>query len=126
MPTSDEDLQAQADKVEKLREQVANAEAKRTERERELSNDITMTQLQAEEAALEARLTVAKEQGKVGSVKAGAGAPLDAAKDQLKLAVASRDAASSSVDAARSTESARAGASGESAAATGDTGSEGK
>jgi len=93
VPTSDEDLQAQAEKVEKLRQQVVDADANRENRERELSNDIAMTQLQAEEAALQARLAVAKESGKVASVKAGADAPLSAAKDQLARAVAQQKAA---------------------------------
>ena len=106
MPTSDEDLQKQAERVQKLREQVADAEAKRTERERELANDVTMTQLQAEAAALEARLAVAKEQGKVGSVKEGASAPLDAAKDLLERAVAQKKAAEAAPkESARGTES---------------------
>jgi hypothetical protein len=93
MPTSDEDLQAQADKVQKMREQVADAEANRQTRELELSNDIAMTQLKAEEAQLSARLTVAKNQGKVSSVKAGADAPLSAAKAQLEASVAAQKAA---------------------------------
>jgi hypothetical protein len=119
MPTSDEDLQKQSERVQKLREQVADAEAKRVERESSLANDVTMAQLQAEEAALEARLAVAKEAGKVGNVKSGASAPLDAAKEQLKRAVAQKEAAEKAPEeAARQSETADKGVSGDSASAT--------
>lgn len=120
MPTSDEDLQKEAERVQKLREQVSNAEAKRTERERELANDVTMTQLQAEAAALEARLAVAKEAGKVSSVKDGASAPLDAAKEQLRRAVAQKEAAEAAPkESARATESTGTGGQSGDAAAKG-------
>lgn len=93
MPTSDEDLQKRAEQVQKLREQVADEEAKRTDRERALANDITMAQLDAEAAQLEARLQVAKNAGKVSEVKSGAQAPLDAAKEQMRVAQAQLEAA---------------------------------
>lgn len=95
MPTSDEDLAKEQARVEKLRQQLADEEAKRVERERSLANDITLAQLQAEAAQLEARLAVAKEQGKVATVKDGAAAPLDAAKAQMEQAVAAQKAAES-------------------------------
>lgn len=118
MPTSDEDLQKQSDRVQKLREQVAAEEAKRTTRERDLANDVTMAQLQAEEATLEARLAVAKDAGKVASVKAGAAAPLEAAKEQMERAVAQKKAAEEQPSAAeRATESTQTGG------ASGDTAS---
>src|SRR5437868_11997458 len=94
MPTSDEDLQKQQERVAKLRGQVADAEMTRETRERELSNDITMTQLEAEEAQLDARLALAKQQGRVSAVKDGAAAPLDAAKEALTRSVAAEKAAS--------------------------------
>lgn len=109
MPTSDEELQKQSERVQKLREQVAEAEAKRVEREREVANDITMAQLKAEEAQLEARLTVAREAGKVNAVKAGVAAPLDAAKEALERAVKSKE----SVEASRESADAPAAANGE-------------
>ena len=111
MPTSDEDLQKKADRVKTLRQQVARAEATRIDRERSVANDIQMTQLEAEEAALEARLAVAKEAGKVSVVRDGIAAPLDAAKDQLAAAVAQQQAA---------TESANTDASAASTSATSD------
>lgn len=128
MPTSDEEVQKKADRVAKLREQVANAEATRVDRERELSNDITMKNLEAEEAALEARLQVAKDASKVSVVKGGASAPLDAAKESMRLAVAQQDAAKAAgKNAARATESTATGtASADSASATGATSNTGK
>lgn len=61
MPTSDEDLQQKAEEVQSLREQVATAEADRVRQEAGLANDATMAQLEAEEAALRARLAVMKQ-----------------------------------------------------------------
>jgi hypothetical protein len=93
MSVSDEDVQKKADDVQKLREQVQDAEANRVSREAELSNQFTINQLEAEEAQLRARLAVAKEAGKVAAVKAGADAPLAAVKAQMEQAVAQEKAA---------------------------------
>lgn len=98
MPTSDEDLAKKADSVQKLREQVADAEAKRVERERSVSNDITMAQLESEEAALRARLAAAREASKVSTVKSGAEAPLAAAKEQMEAAVAQEQAVAAAAE----------------------------
>lgn len=84
MPTSDEDLQKKQAHVQKLRQQLAAAEASRTAREAELANDVTAAQLDAEAARLEADLASAKDLAKVGSVKAAAAAPLDAARAAMK------------------------------------------
>lgn len=101
MPTSDEDVQKKADKVQALREKVANAETVVVDRERELSNEITMKQLEAEEARLEARLTAAKAAGKVSTVKAGMEAPLAAVSEQMEQAVAAQKAADSAAESPR-------------------------
>lgn len=87
MPTSDEDLQKKQEHVEKLRQQLADEENKRVERETELSNDIAAGQLDAEAARLEAQLTAAKSANKVSAVKAGASAPIEAAKAEMATAV---------------------------------------
>jgi hypothetical protein len=113
MPTSDDDLAAKADEVQRLREQVASHETNRAERERALANEVTMRQLEAEEASLRARLAVAKESAKAGSVKAGAAAPLGAVEDQLKAAVEQQKAAEKAPEAsARATESTADGGAG--------------
>lgn len=118
MPTSDDDLTAKADEVQRLREQVADHERTRADRERSLSNDITMRQLEAEEASLRARLAVAKEGAKAGAVKDGAAAPLSAVQDQLKAAVEQQKAAEKAPKAsARATESTTAAAAGGDASA---------
>lgn len=93
MPTSDEDLAKKAEEVQKLREQVSDAEAMRVQRERDVSNELAMGQLEAEEAALRARLATAKAQSKVTAVKGGAAAPLDAVKEQMERSVAQQQAA---------------------------------
>jgi len=92
MATSDEDLAKKADDIQKLREQVAAEEAKRVDRERAVTNDLTMAQLQSEEAALRARLASAREASKVTNIKSGAEAPLAAAQAQMEAAVAQEQA----------------------------------
>lgn len=88
MATSDEDLKKKQEHVARLREQVAAEEAKRVTREAELANDVTMAQLTAEEARLEAQLTAARQANKVTAVKDGASAPLQSAREQMEQALA--------------------------------------
>lgn len=88
MPTSDEDLQKKREEAQRLREQVANEEAKRLEREREATNEIEAATLDAEIAQLKANLAAAKESAKVGVVKGGTSAPIEAAKDAMLRAQA--------------------------------------
>lgn len=97
MPTSEEEVQKKAEEVQKLREKVAAAEANRVANEASLSNDLTMQQLKAEEAELQARLTVAEAAGKVTAVKQGAGAPMEAVKEQLQAGVVHQKAADKEV-----------------------------
>lgn len=118
MPTSQEDLNKKAEAVQRLRQQVADAEAERLGRESELANDITLKQLETEEALLKARLATVREGKKVSSVKQGAEAPLSAAKEQMERALAQQKAAEASGESSkRATESTSAGT------ASGDTAS---
>ena len=93
MATSDEELQAKADKIQKLREQIAAEEAKRLEREAAVANDITAAQLDAEATRLQAQLEAAKNANKANAVKDGAANVLEAAKADLKTAAAAASAA---------------------------------
>ena len=91
MPTSDEDLQAKSEEVKKLREQVANVEAERVQRERALANDVTMRQLEAEEAALKARLAVAENRN--ATIESGEeSGPLVSAQEAMERALAQEQA----------------------------------
>lgn len=92
MPTSDEDLQTLQDDVQKLRDQVAAEDAKAAARARGIDNDIAAAQLTAEKVRLETQLAQSKEAAKVGSVKAGASAPLQSAQQLMELAVAQQKA----------------------------------
>ncbi len=92
MPTTEEELQQKRERNAKLREQLAQEEAKRVEREVNLANDLTAAQLDAEEARLKAQLTDAKEAAKVANVKEGASAPLAAAKEEMQRAVEAQKA----------------------------------
>lgn len=97
MPTSNEDLQKKADEVQQLREQVTNEESKRRTREAELANDVTMAKLEAEEAALKARLAVLQQApSKKSEVEATT--PLASAREQMEAAVAQQKAAEATAD----------------------------
>jgi hypothetical protein len=92
-PVSDEELAKKQERVARLRQQVADAEATRTTRERDQANAITMAQLDAEEARLQAQLDAAKASAKVTSVREGASGPLEAAREDLRTAEAQGAAA---------------------------------
>lgn len=89
MPTSDQDLRSKQEHVEKLRSQVAEANAHREERERSLANDVTAAQLDTEAARLEAELIRSREMAKAGTVKLAA-SPLASAQADMKAAVEAR------------------------------------
>lgn len=88
MPTSEEELDAKRKRVEKLREDLANEEAKRTVREAGLSGDVQAAELDLEAARLEAQFAVAKNAGSASVMKAGSANLLQDAKDQMKEAAA--------------------------------------
>lgn len=93
-PVSDTDLAKKQERVAKLRAQVEEQERTRSQREREQANAITMAQLDAEEARLQAQLDAARAGSKVGAVKEGASGPLEAAREERKIAEAQGAAAS--------------------------------
>lgn len=86
MPTSDEDLQKMREEVQKLRDEVAAEDTKAAERIRQSDNDIAAAQLSAERTRLQAQLAATKEATKASNIKAGAGAPLAAARADMALA----------------------------------------
>lgn len=91
MAISEDDLQKRRDKANKLREQIADAEAAASTNVQEASNQIEATQLDAEIVSLEATLQRAKAAAKVTVAKEGASGPLAAVKDQLAAAEALKD-----------------------------------
>lgn len=60
MATTDEELQTKQEYVANLRQEVADVNADREKTERELTNDITASQLDTEAAGLEKQLVEAK------------------------------------------------------------------
>lgn len=92
MPTSNEDLNAKAEEVQSLREQVRQAESDRRTREAEVANDVTMAQLQAEEAALRARLAVIQQAADTPEAVADQ-TPLAVVREQMEAAVERQKAA---------------------------------
>jgi hypothetical protein len=88
MAITDEELDDKRQHAEKLREQVANEEAKRLTREAEGANALASAQLDAEIVRLEAQLATAKERNKVAAVKDGMAVPLEAVQTDLDNAKA--------------------------------------
>ena len=83
---TDKDLEQKRERNEKLREQIATAEAKAASTVQDHSREIEAAQLDAETARLEKQLAAAKEAAKPSNLKAGAAGPLAAAKAQLEAA----------------------------------------
>lgn len=83
---TDEEVKEARLRVERLREELANNERARVDREREASNDITLTQLKAEEARLEAQLVTQCNSSTEEAVRAGAQSPIAAAQADMDRA----------------------------------------
>lgn len=92
MPTSDEELEQLKESVEAKRQSLADARLDRETKERELSNDLVVEQLKAEEARLDADLALVARRAQAEAVEGGA-SPLDVAREEMKRAVAAREAA---------------------------------
>lgn len=86
MPKSENDLQKQRDEIVKLRQQVADEEAKRNSAQVDVSRDIESAQLEAEAARLRGDLERAKANSKAAIIKQGAAAPLEAAREAMRAA----------------------------------------
>jgi hypothetical protein len=90
---TEEDVQKKRDDVEKLRAQIAEARSKETVRLAEEVNEVTMLQLEGEEARLEVELIRAREAAKKSTIQAGSGNIKDQAEEQKKAAEAAAKAA---------------------------------
>lgn len=87
---SDEDVAAEVQAVERLRQQLADSEAKRLDNERSQSNSIQMAQLKAERAQLELQLSRSRNASTATAAREGVSAPLDAARVNMEAAVAAQ------------------------------------
>jgi hypothetical protein len=91
MPITDEELDQKRQRVEELRSQVAQEEARRVANESALVNEVTAAQLDAETTRLEAQLEVAKRANK-NNEDSGSPSVLDAIKAEQAQADASLEA----------------------------------
>lgn len=83
---TDEEIEEQRARVEKLRAALEDNERAVAEREREAANEITLTNLQAEEARLIARL--AEQESSIARTEGDrASSPINAAKADMERAV---------------------------------------
>lgn len=83
---SEKDLEKKRQNNERLREQIAEAEATAAGRLQEQSRAIEGAQLDAEAARLKARLAAAKEAAKASAAKSGSEGPLSSVTAQLEAA----------------------------------------
>lgn len=83
---TEKDLEQKRAKNDRLREQIAEAEAKAADQLQDQSRAIEGAVLDAETARLESQLAAAKEAAKTANSKSGATGPLAAAEAQLKAA----------------------------------------
>lgn len=83
---TEKDLEQKRARNERLREQIADAEAKAAAVSQEQNFAVEGALLDAEAARLDAQLAAAKEAAKVSNIKAGAAGPLAAAEAQLAVA----------------------------------------
>lgn len=88
MAVTDEDLEKQQEKLAKMREQLAGANAAREEHERELARELDMKRLKSEEAQLQGELNLAKEMAKMKNVKAGSADLVESVEDQERASAA--------------------------------------
>ncbi len=95
MPVTDEDLGKQQAKLEKMREQLADATAAREDRERELARELDMKRLKAEEARLQGELNLAKEMAKVKSVRAGSADLVESVEEQERASTVQAESVAS-------------------------------
>lgn len=85
---TEKDLEQKRAKNERLRKQIADAEAKAAAAAQEQNLAIEAAALDAETARLEAQLAAAREAAKVSNIRSGATGPLAAVEEQLKAAQA--------------------------------------
>lgn len=84
---SDEDVQKAQEEVEALRQELADTEAARLEKERSDNNAIVLAQLEAEKARLKSQLVVAKSEAENAGVSTNE-SPLAAARAAAEAAAA--------------------------------------
>lgn len=95
---TEEELERERERNEKLRAQIADEQAKLAERANAAEREVALNQLKAEGARLEAQLNNVKESAKAASIKDGASGPLAQAQEQLKAAQAQANATVGTVD----------------------------
>jgi hypothetical protein len=95
---TNEEVEEQRDRVHELRARVEEAKNGSSATQQELANDITLTQLQAEEAALEAQLAEIEHRNDPAVMKRAA-VPLVSAQEQMAAAVAQQKAVASNITA---------------------------
>jgi hypothetical protein len=93
---TDEEVEAQRDKLTELRARLDEAKSGGSQTQRELDNEIALANMRAEEERLLAQIAEAEAIG--NTQKVGARAPLTAAKEQMRLAVSQREATEAQAD----------------------------
>lgn len=101
MPTSDKEVEKLQSSVEKKRVELERVKNARVEREAALSNEIVAAQLKAEEARLDAEIASEKQFSSASSVREGASATLDQAREEMRISVERQAAVEAAASAAK-------------------------
>lgn len=94
---SDEEVEDQRARVIELRARLDEAKTGGTETQKELENEIVLTQLQAEEARLQAELDIVKQNQNPKVIEQSVRAPLGTVREQMELAVAQQQATAAAI-----------------------------
>lgn len=95
---TNEEVEEQRDRVHELRARLDEAKTGGSASQRELENDITLAQLQGEEARLAAELAEVEHRNDA-AVQARGATPLASAQEQMAAAVAQQKAVASTITA---------------------------
>jgi uncharacterized small protein (DUF1192 family) len=89
---SDEELDKKREDLQALRDEIAQVNAERVQRDQQQSNAVVGAQLDAEAARLQAELAAAKATAKMTAPSEASNSPLEQAKTQMVNAEAARKA----------------------------------
>lgn len=101
MAVTDKELDAKRDRVEKLRQQIADTHSKRHERQVSAAREVEAAQLDAEAARLEVELAAAKNAASASAVKAGTSGVVGDAKEAMQQAADQEKAQAAAAAAAK-------------------------
>lgn len=101
---TNEEVEDQRARVVELRAQLEDVKSGAVDTQRDLENEIVLTQLQAEEARLQADLALAQQAVHPSAVARGVAAPLGSIQEQMERSVAHQKAVADEIRDANKTD----------------------